>query len=854
MLLKFPSKNLSFQPHSSLKLLSIFDFIFLNLFMIILLSTQKKFSENLLSLYFILVAFLQLLLCVILIKLLPKYYVRFLKGIFSFIVILSYLEMCGFPKKDDGYLLLTFCLFKQMILDDPNYWLNTIEIPILILYYLLRRTSNEFDRFAFSSIILALFSILRKFSKIKEQGDRIQKLQEESDDGKEYKKLFFEQIEGKAIVLDLEKPNSQFSSEVKKIFGKIIRRKKRDKENVLKSKAVSLFTFQGKLVKTKTIRVKDQNQKSNIICTEKLLDFLNEFDLVKEKNDSNPTNANLNFIANAETHETHTLPIIMTMLNSNKNEDKIVKLSLKNQNQNFVDLKLKKLSNSLLLTIQNFKKEKEQENKPFIEEFNELKQINLMKDKLFAIVSHDMRSPLNGLIYYIKTAKETDNLFLRNQKLNYALTNSNILNCLINDLLDFSLLNKKTKINLCLTKFSLDYLIEEIYAIVEAESKPISFIIQNHCNKNLSLINDERRIKQLLINLINNSFKFTFNGFVKLKISPAPISDNLLKFEIIDTGLGIKPENLTKLMKPFATFGIPEKNINKNGIGLGLYICKTLAGVLGPDENLFIVSEEGKGTKIGFLAYINKENEEINKEKFLKCSYNLEDNFETYLESYNEENVFESDIREAQTKSRNISKESFYNLNKEFSKSKPRKTSFLKKEKSNSSQISLYSQKIHSEKIIYDNISEISIVQKLKILIVDDQKFNLMILEEMLSNFKEFNLSIDKAENGKQAVEKFLLNNSLEFNQHSYDIIFMDYEMPLMNGLEAIQIIKTKIYEEGYRDVKIFICSGNDFAQMEKESQKDLMIFIEDFYTKPISAEKIYSCLKQSLFVKDVSD
>ena len=143
----------------------------------------------------------------------------------------------------------------------------------------------------------------------------------------------------------------------------------------------------------------------------------------------------------------------------------------------------------------------------------------------------------------------------------------------------------------------------------------------------------------MLVNLFTNAIKFTFQGYVKLRISQVLTHENLLKFEVFDTGKVVRAEVLPKLMTPFATFDLPNQKINGGGIGLGLFICKTLAGVLGPESNLFIYSEEGRGTKVGFLAYIMKENHNKIGEQKIK----FEEFFDKELEYYMEENVLQSD-------------------------------------------------------------------------------------------------------------------------------------------------------------------------------------------------------------------
>ena len=251
-----------------------------------------------------------------------------------------------------------------------------------------------------------------------------------------------------------------------------------------------------------------------------------------------------------------------------------------------------------------------------IHQIEDLKKTVETKDRILAAVSHDMRSPLNGIIYYIKSAKDSESPNLRQQKLDFALINANLLLFLVNDFLDFSLFSNNNTLILNPAKFALSNVLNDVLSLVqmEAQNKGIILLLKNECNPNLLLFSDERRMKQVLLNLLTNAIKFTFEGYVKLLVSMVSGSKNLLRFEIIDTGLGIKAEVIPNLMKPFSTFD-NEKKANRSGIGLGLYICKTIVGILGPQSNIFIHSEEGKGTQMGFLAFIMNESQEKNKEK-----------------------------------------------------------------------------------------------------------------------------------------------------------------------------------------------------------------------------------------------
>ena len=123
-----------------------------------------------------------------------------------------------------------------------------------------------------------------------------------------------------------------------------------------------------------------------------------------------------------------------------------------------------------------------------------------------------------------------------------------------------------------------------------------------------------------------------------------------------------------------------------------------------------------------------------------------------------------------------------------------------------------------------------------------------MILEEILNSFKELNLFVEKANNGLMAVEQFLLRNRPDSDEEPLDIIFMDYEMPLMNGIEATKFIRSKIFKEGYIDVRVIGCSGDSTAFTEMEintHHAHEIVGMDECLPKPLTVESVSKCLKK---------
>lgn len=146
------------------------------------------------------------------------------------------------------------------------------------------------------------------------------------------------------------------------------------------------------------------------------------------------------------------------------------------------------------------------------------------------------------------------------------------------------------------------------------------------------MYSDPNRIKQILMNLLSNSLKFTERGTISviihqynnseeslLKIEDAQSlngnqqsqSNELVTITVADTGVGIPDSVKPKLFKMFGTFEL-KQGLNRHGTGLGLVICKKLVGLLGPTDEIHLESQEGKGSKFSFSIYLNNDHQNCN--------------------------------------------------------------------------------------------------------------------------------------------------------------------------------------------------------------------------------------------------
>jgi PAS domain S-box-containing protein len=217
------------------------------------------------------------------------------------------------------------------------------------------------------------------------------------------------------------------------------------------------------------------------------------------------------------------------------------------------------------------------------------------KTEFFANMTHELRTPLNGILGYSQLLKKDKQLNDTHQKAVSVIHNSGeyLLN-LINDLLDFSTIEAhKMKIYMEIIQLMpiLQYISE--MGAIQAKQKNINFCV-NMPDKIPETINtDEKRLQQILLNLVGNGIKFTDHGHVHFSVQ---IFQTSIRFCIEDTGCGI---DISKQKTIFQAFNrIKNKNEQKEGTGLGLYISQKLLKMM--KSNLNIESKMGEGTKVWF--------------------------------------------------------------------------------------------------------------------------------------------------------------------------------------------------------------------------------------------------------------
>jgi len=235
---------------------------------------------------------------------------------------------------------------------------------------------------------------------------------------------------------------------------------------------------------------------------------------------------------------------------------------------------------------------------------------NQAKSSFIANMSHELRTPLNAILGFSQILKRDPNLSERIQE-NLEIINrsgQHLLN-LINNILDLAKI-EAGKHSLDSQGFDLFNLLNELETLflVQAQSKGLNLIVEKDDKVSQYINTDETKLRQIMVNLINNAIKFTHQGGIFIKVQ----NNNLgLQFTVKDTGVGIAPEEIDKLFEAFAQTESGKQS--KQGTGLGLTITRQFIQLMGGD--IAVESELGVGTTFTFDLQVNKANKEEVKPK-----------------------------------------------------------------------------------------------------------------------------------------------------------------------------------------------------------------------------------------------
>ena len=484
----------------------------------------------------------------------------------------------------------------------------------------------------------------------------------------------------------------------------------------------------------------------------------------------------------------------------------------------------------------------------------ELKESLHNEKRFIASVSHELRTPMTSILGYGELMNDTELNSKQKRYMQSITQSSHYLLSLVNDLLDVAKFKDK-RVELTPKIVELNDILSECATLMESKiADGVKFDV-NIPVLDYKIKADDKRLKQIVLNLLSNAAKFTKKGNIKFYLDPIIERENnqlQITLNVEDTGIGIPEEVTETLFDPFCSTD------KTQGTGLGLFISQELAELM--NGNISVSSVLGGGSLFTLKFFVEKSvKKEIGKSligvNILMCSAqnNFVDSismelgrmsmqsFEHYdvqtegLEQFvanilpNAKNydiiIFDVDILEEQAiHLANM----FYLLN-------PNIKIVAYKDDSNNISSSLFKLTIHKpigyQRFIrqieqsYNNKMSLKKPKEnysnLKILLVEDVELNRIYEVEMLKNF--FGVRCDTAEDGAIAVKKA--------TEKQYDLILMDMRMPVMNGLEATRKIR-----EFDKDVPIVCMSANVYKEDKIAAEESGM---NDFIEKPLERSDI---------------
>jgi PAS domain S-box-containing protein len=233
----------------------------------------------------------------------------------------------------------------------------------------------------------------------------------------------------------------------------------------------------------------------------------------------------------------------------------------------------------------------------------EAMRISGTKSKFLANLSHEIRTPMNGILGFltlIEAGAYSNEAELKQFSSNARQSAESLLD-IINSILDLTKI-EAGKVKVENARFNLINVIDQSISVVsvKANEKKVRIVKDIPQSTDTMLVGDMIKLRQILVNLLNNAVKFTFDGEINIITKTQKISDNEIELHmsITDSGVGIPESKLSDLFKPYSQLGDFYENFSR-GSGLGLVICKEYVELLG--GNIRVTSKEGEGSSFSFM-------------------------------------------------------------------------------------------------------------------------------------------------------------------------------------------------------------------------------------------------------------
>ncbi len=507
----------------------------------------------------------------------------------------------------------------------------------------------------------------------------------------------------------------------------------------------------------------------------------------------------------------------------------------------------------------------------------EAEKANELKSTFISNVSHEMRTPLNGIWGTLELISKEPLSASQQTYLSMTETSISSLNNLINDLLDLSKM-EAGKLSLVNAPFDLlDEIEKNISAVsIKAYQKGLDVFLDTSGLDYRYVLGDKNRFKQVLLNLLSNAIKFTSTGHISITVQSQRNKDAIsVLTSVTDTGIGIDDSQKEHV---FGVFNQEDTSISSRfgGTGLGLAICRELCDLM----NGFIdfKSEKGKGTSFQFSVNLTRDTKaspdmpllekqhisvlcknEYERQIIVSALQKLGAFVDLTPCSKSTLIIVDTDGESRVAHSAHLNEHNLAKDVKVVELKRPENLSNLYKSSENSILLKPftvsnllrllniksiesfdYEQKLLLQDPSADHIDLLK-KAKLNLLIVDDNDINLEIMKGLVNDVSK---DVFTAKNGKEALQ--ILNRTAKAAM-KFDMILMDCNMPIMNGFDCSKAIRAGEAGPHYKGVPIIAITAD---AMLGDQEKCFAAGMNGYLSKPISTKALISTLAEQIKAK----